>query len=52
MSSVAMRVDAAGMVERQPIGDAAAAVVAGEAERACPSFSMTSIMTLAIERLS
>ena len=40
------------MVERQPIGDTAAAVVPGDVEAGVPSLSIASIISLAIERLS
>ena len=40
------------MIERQAIGDAAAAIVAGERESATwPSFSITSTIAFAMARL-
>ena len=41
----------AGMIERQTIGHTAAAVVAGDRKRTCPSASITSIIAFAMARL-
>ena len=52
MSSVAIFVTRSRMVERQPVGDAAAAIVAGDGEALRgPSAAISAIASLAITRL-